>query len=172
MLFKCFFGERVKESLGSLNFHHFSYFFSLPSIHERNRRETEKHIPKEKVKEFQRLLFVVAFDLTSKKSEAKIPRRSAKKKSHCSDRSRSKIHATERLTSQRISLNLESVGSYIIGLCGVFFFSFKTDYLIWLGRIFELRRSFSLHGSFERRSGKGFESETLTLLSLITKELN
>ena len=104
-----------------------------------------------------------------------------KKKFHCSfNRSIAKQNSCdcfqyEHLTSQRISLNLESASYIIIGLCGVFFLLLQTH--SWLFDLvgstdFELRRSFffiatqlfsiSLHS--DRLYARKFSLSTLTMI--------
>lgn len=126
----------MKENLGKrfIELPPFLLLLFFASIHERNRREGEAH-SKRKSKRIC-CFFCCCFNITSKPMEEK---RKAKKKFHdltekfhCSDRSRSKIHATEQFDESADLFKIRIGGVTSSSLCGVFFSS-PSKLIIWFG---------------------------------------
>lgn len=103
--------------------------------------EKEKHIPKEKVKEFQRFSSSTLLNLEKMKFRS-LPTITV-------NIDHRRLAFNTHLTNQRISLNLESRVTSS-SLRQFYFFSFSLssssttfDYLIWLGRLLSLSLAFS-----------------------------
>lgn len=162
--------------------------FSLLPFMKRNRREGAKHIPKEKVKEFQRLLAFVVVRLNLENRVDEKFHDDREKKFHCTDRSRGnkkKLHATVLSIctfDESADLFKFRIGGLHHRLCGVFFSLLLQiiAYLIWWvdefwittkKNCFHCHTHFSTHFLFHpRRSPSNSFLITKTLFFLLLSQ--